>query len=214
MRRLRRQRVPVRAQQQRVPVPQRPVHRRPAQQQPVRQQQRVQRQLCKRGGNMAKILLNPEAPKGAPIKEYTVRVSGNSIVSFPKDKPFQPGSLFQFDDDEEGQAYLDNFQFLEELTPEEAKKFLSMEKHRCDQCDYQAYSKAEVDRHIKAHGVSHELSDLGIPVIKKQQNMAQLNSSVEDLQKQIDAQDKADGLEGAGIIDDKPIKTVVMSGGR
>jgi hypothetical protein len=37
------------------------------------------------------------------------------------------------------------------------------------------------------------------------------NLKIDDLQKQIDAQDRADGLEGDGLIDDKPQKNVIMS---
>ncbi len=152
---------------------------------------------------MAKILLNPD--KGAAIKDY--RSFG--VTRF-EEKSFEPGSVFQFEDEREADDYLDHFGFLEEISVDNAKRFLAMDKLKCDQCDFQTRVKTELERHIEVHSKEQELSDLGIPVLKKKQTISSLDEKVVDLQKQIDAQDRADGLEG-GFTDDKPIKDVIMS---
>jgi hypothetical protein len=154
---------------------------------------------------MSKILLNPD--NGASIKGYTVF----SVTPFNDDKAFEPGTIFQFEDEKVAQAFLDHFGFLQEMNAEDAKKFMAMEKLKCDKCDFTTRVKTQLQRHIDMHARETELSELGIPVLKKQQTNAELTQTVADLQKSIDAQDRADGLEGAGLIDDKPQKNVIMS---
>jgi hypothetical protein len=154
---------------------------------------------------MAQIVLNPDT--GAAIKDYTVL----GITPFTEANPFQPGTLFQFEDEKVAEAFLNHFGFLEVMTAEDAKKFLEMKKLECDKCDFKTRVQSELTRHIEMHAKEQELSDLGIPILKKKQTNEELTKSVADLQKQIDSQDAADGLEGAGLIDDKPQKTVIMS---
>jgi hypothetical protein len=154
---------------------------------------------------MARILLNPDT--GAPIKDYTTQ----GVTPFTKDNPFETGTLFQFEDEKVAEAFLEQFGFLEELNADDAKKFLAMEKLKCEQCDFTTRSKAELERHIVMHSKEKELSDLGIPVLKKQHTIGSLDDKVTDLQKSIDAQDRAEGLEGAGLINDTPQKNIIMS---
>ncbi len=153
---------------------------------------------------MSKILLNPDT--GAPIKDYQCMGTNHF-----KDDAFAPGSIFQFEDEKEADDYLDHFGFLQEISADDAKKFLAMEKLKCDHCDYQTRIKSELERHLVMHSKEKELSDLGIPILKRKNTVTSLDQRVTDLQKQIDAQDMADGLEGAGLIDDKPQKNVIMS---
>lgn len=154
---------------------------------------------------MSKILLNPDA--GAPIKDYMCLGTNHF-----DEKAFEPGSIFQFEDDREADDYLEHFGFLEEITPEDAKKFLAMQKLKCSQCDFETRSKSELERHILAHDKERELSDLGIPILKRKQTVGSLDKRVADLQKKIDQDSIDEGLlEGDGITDDKPIKDVIMS---
>lgn len=154
-----------------------------------------------------KVLLNPD--NGAPIKDFTPL---NGETFFTNGDRFEPGTVFQFEDDRVADRFLQNFGFLQEITPEDAKKFMEFQKLVCKTCGFTTRVKTEYDKHLLLHEKEKELSELGIPVIKKQKNLAEISQDVADMQKQIDAEDRADGLtEGAGLTNDQPIKNVVMS---
>lgn len=155
---------------------------------------------------MAKIILNPDAPAGAPIKKFTITDKG----SFFTDDVFEPGTLFQFEDEEVADIFLKHFGFLYEMSQVDAKKWLAQEKMSCEKCSFKTRNQTELDKHMKAHDAEKELSDLGIPVLKKQIG-GQRIVTIDDMQKQIDAQDKADGLDGDGLVNDHPQHNVTMS---
>jgi len=154
-----------------------------------------------------KILLNPDS--GAPITDYT---PVNSVTFFTEGDSWKPGNVMQFEDDIVANRFLENFQFLVEITPDEAKVWLEAKKLTCGSCDFVTRKQDELDTHMKTHAKAQELSELGIPVIRKQKTVEELQRTVSDLQRKIDSDAETDGLtEGTGLTDDRPVKNVIMS---
>lgn len=157
-----------------------------------------------------KILMNPDSPKGARI--HDINPLGGKTY-FTEGDAFEPGTLFQFEDDQVADALMERYGFLFEMSPDDAKRFLAMDKMKCPECGYETRVKTEYDKHLIEHKKAHELSDLGIPVIKSSKSFDINETADEDKETQrvIDKEGASDGLEGIGLQDDRPTKNVVMS---
>lgn len=157
---------------------------------------------------MAKILLNPDT--GAPINDVVY----NGTAYFSGRESFRIGTLFKFEDDKTADFFMKTFEFLQELSTDDAKKFMSFTKLKCSTCGFETRIKSELEQHAKEHAKDKELDELGIPVVKKQESeRARFEESINtDIQKSIDSDAIQDGLtEGEGLLSDKPQKTVIMS---
>lgn len=149
-----------------------------------------------------KILLNPK--NGTTIKDFIYKFN----KYFEAGAEFTPGKIIKMDDDV-ANAVLNTFGFIQEQTPNEAKKIVEKgdEEFKCDKCDFVTTAKVALAGHSKTH-VNDEALD-GIPVIKKEDSL-----KVDDTKKDVftagETEDKAAGLEGEGLVEESPRKSVVM----
>lgn len=158
---------------------------------------------------MSKILFNPD--NGAPIRDFVYL----GVSYFTEGDDFMPGTLNKFEDDKTGQAFLNTFEFLVEMSPDAAKKLLSEQKLKCDKCEFETRVKAQLTKHEESHKKEKELDDLGIPVIaKKESARAKLGENTNAIgQKDIEDSENSklnDGFpgleEGDGLTQDRGVQ--------
>lgn len=157
------------------------------------------------------ILFNPD--DGAVISDVTFE----GVVYF-KEKSFDPGGLYKFEDEKTAEFFLDIFQFLERVSIEKAKKIMSEPKLKCEKCNFETRNKASLTIHFKKHQAEAELDELGIPVVKQTGNQkAAQNMLKNDIQKEIEQQENnfRDGYpgltEGEGLTRENMQPGAVMS---
>lgn len=149
------------------------------------------------------ILFNPD--DGAPIQNIFFK--GEKYFSREDGQTFKPGMVIQVD--EELATFITGlYEFVQEIDAVTAKKLMarSDEEFACDKCDFKTRTKVALEGHNKKHITEDNLSELGIPKIGRL-NRKMVNA---DMQSEIDAEGKKDGLEGEGIVIENQRKTVVM----
>ena len=152
-----------------------------------------------------RILFNPE--NGAPIKNfhfedilYMVETDGDA---------FFPGMIVKVDDDQLVDYILKTWEFVQELTPEQAKDFLeTKEEFKCDKCDFKTKVRIGFEGHKRKHVKESQIDALGIKsVAVKKKVVVTDDNRVEKWEEE----DKKAGLEGQGLTEDSPKKSTVMS---
>ena len=138
------------------------------------------------------IIYNPE--NGAEIKN--VYFENVLYFSEKEGKTFKPDSLLNVGD-REGLFFTTLFEFLREVTPEEAKKIIEKQnaEFKCDQCEFRTATKIALSGHNRSHENKTSVDELGIPVLGGTKR-----AEVVDLQSQYDAADRANGLTGEGLV--------------
>ena len=171
-----------------------------------------------------RILYNPE--NGAVIKN--VMYHDEVLFSEKNDEAFEPGMVVQvtpdvFDfllgDPNPDEVRRGLFAFLEEMTPDEAKKYLatSSERLKCAQpgCEFGTRIQSRLDMHMREHKKQALTSTLGIPLVgaaKRDIRNLNDNDRVKAREQGWDAQDRASALtEGPGLQQDRPRPDVIMS---
>lgn len=149
-----------------------------------------------------KILFNPK--DGTPIKDFIYKWN----KYFTAGEEFLPGKIIKMEDDV-ADAILSTFGFVQEQTPNEAKKLVEKgdEEFKCDKCDFVTTAKIALAGHQKTH-VNDEALD-GIPVVKKETIIKEEDKLSQE--KKWDNEDKAAGLEGEGLVSEKPRKSAKMT---
>lgn len=149
-----------------------------------------------------KILFNPK--NGAIIKDFIYKFN----KYFTAGEEFIPGKIIKMEDDV-ADAIVNTFGFIQEQTPNEAKKIIEKVENEfnCDKCDFGTTTKAGLVNHEKTHAVEDD-SD-GIPVVKKESAL-KADDTKKDLFAAGEAEDRAAGLEGEGLVNESPRKSTVM----
>lgn len=142
-----------------------------------------------------KIILNPE--NGSDIQN--VQIAG---VKYFDEKPFEVDTMIKIEDDNVADVLLTLYEFLAELSLDEAKKYKEDKAKRifkCDKCDMATTTQLALDKHLEKHAREEQLDkELGIEVISGKT----LPQEQIDGQEIIDRQATADGLFGEGLVDD------------
>ncbi len=145
-----------------------------------------------------KIIKNPE--HGGEIKKIWYK----DVLYF--EEPFKPGDVVKIEQDDVAVFMLNLYDFLEEITKEEAVKYLEEVKNakfKCDECGQKFSIEIALLGHKRKHEKEARLDDeLGIPVIK---GKVQKIESVEevDTQAKIDESANSEGLIGPGLVEEK-----------
>lgn len=144
-----------------------------------------------------KIIKNPE--NGGVISNIWL----DSVKYFPVGQEFKPGDIVKVED-KLGTFLVELYRFLEELTKEQAVKYLESKKDKkfkCDKCDFTADLEIALMGHVKKHEKEARLDDaLGIPVIKGEGKEIALEKT--NTQDAIEAENKRNGLDvGEGLVE-------------
>lgn len=143
---------------------------------------------------MARIILNPE--NGATIQN--VQIAG---VKYFVEKPFEVDTMIKIEDDTVAEVLLTIYEFLAEMTLDEAKKYKEDKAKRifkCTKCDMATTTQLTLDKHLEKHAREEQLDkELGIEVIVGNTVAPEENI---DGQEVIDKQASADGLFGEGLV--------------
>lgn len=143
-----------------------------------------------------KILVNPD--NGATITNVQI----NNTKYFV-DKPFEIDSLIKIEDDSVADVILNLYEFVREVSLDEAKKYIEdkeKRKFKCERpgCDMATTTELTFKKHMEKHEREEQLDkELGIQVIAGKE----ISSSVDQVlgQDAIDAQARSDGLFGDGL---------------
>ena len=146
---------------------------------------------------MSKILLNPEA--GAPIQD--IQINGKKYFT---EKPWEVNSIKKFENDIVADTFRGLFEFLIELTLDEAKTHIEDQKRRsykCTKCDLKTTTQLALDKHLEKHAKEEELEkELGVEAVSGEGEEKSPES--QDTQSILDSQAKNEGLIGEGLVDE------------
>lgn len=153
------------------------------------------------------IILNPEG--GASITN--VQIKGTILF---KESPFEVDSLRKFENQEVGKALLKLYDFLKEVTADEAKAYIEDKKKRafkCKECEFATNVEIALKGHSRKHEAEKRMTDeLGIEVVEE--GTIEKLSDAEIETQRVQAQRKH--LESMGITeeweDDTPQRGVSM----
>jgi hypothetical protein len=141
-----------------------------------------------------KFLYNPT--DGAPIRK--VWLEG---VQYFTDEAFEIDTILQLDDNL-ADFLLRIFEFLKEVSKDEAAKLATQKKEefKCDVCDFKTTAKIGLISHKKIH----EKDSNYVPGIKtvRIENAKKAMPTGEQTIKKWEEQDEASGLEGEGLVRD------------
>ena len=146
------------------------------------------------------IILNPE--HGATISDFQYK--GTYYFSAENDETFKPGEMLEFDE-VTGRFFLEHYGFLVEMSTEDAKSYKNRKdvELKCDKCEFTSINEVTLTQHKKKH---EETASLGL---KKVQGKKVVLEDM-DMEVSIENEAKAAGLEGEGLVKEKPRKRVVM----
>ncbi len=150
-----------------------------------------------------KILLNPK--DGAIIKDFSYQWN----KYFTTGEEFTPGKIIKMEDDV-ADAVVSTFGFVQVVTENEAKKELdnkNKEEFRCEKCDFKTTNKGALTGHERSHIDSETLDS--IPTVKKKEVLKA--DDTKTTEEKWEQEDKAAGLEGEGLVNESPRKSVKMS---
>lgn len=153
-----------------------------------------------------KILHNPST--GAPIQD--VWYKNVKYLDAERNETFRPGMILSFEDDNVADFIRELYEFVLEIDPVEAKKYLENQAKglKCDKCEFRTDTAIALSGHKRSHEPVEKIENLGIPMVKK--NQGTIESSQKNIQDQIDREGQKDGLEGEGLINESFKSNVVM----
>ena len=139
------------------------------------------------------ILLNPKKPKGSDISGFMAK--GAAV------EDHKTGEIKQYEDSI-AKALVKTFEFLEELTPQQAEKYLAEPKvgeFKCEYCDFSTDVKVALAGHMRSH--KNEIAKANEPAIDPNKIPVAQTTQVRPPQRQNDptqnGKDK-DGVEWYG----------------
>lgn len=148
-----------------------------------------------------KLLFNPR--DGAPIRDVWYKFSKYFA------EPFVPGKVVQVDN---GLAdfVLETFGFVQEVTASEAKRIMALgaEVFKCEKCGKEVSTKLALAGHSRTHESEEGLE--GIQTIKIVTVETVGEEKKHDPFAAGEAEDKAAGLEGEGLVNEAPKRAVIM----
>ena len=140
-----------------------------------------------------RIIFNPE--NGGVISNIWL----DSVKYFPQGQELKPGDVVKVED-KLADFLMELYGFLQEMTKEEAVKYLEgrkAKKFKCDKCGFATDTEIALLGHNRHHEKEARLDDaLGIPVIKGTGKVEEV-----DTQSAIEAENKRNGLDvGEGLV--------------
>lgn len=150
-----------------------------------------------------KILLNPD--NGAIIRNIWFK--DEFFFADKEDQAFLPGMAVRVED-EFADYIVSTWDFVRELSVEEAKEFLgNKEMLKCDKCEFKTKVPVALSGHKRKHQKEAEIDELGIRVVgRKKKEEENADSRFEAWEEE----DEKEGLIGEGLSDDSPRSSVIM----
>ena len=151
-----------------------------------------------------KFLYNPE--EGAPIKDVWYK----KTRYFPQGEEFKVNSVVQIDD-EIADLILSLFEFIHQIDAKTAKEIIAKppQTFKCEKCEYKTDKKIGLLGHMRGHPVDAEIIE-GIAVIRKMETDPVDGADKKSFDQKQSEEDRAAGLEGEGLVIEKPAGRAVM----